>query len=141
MSPASPSLETFWNDYPLCERKCHQDVFSSQSCTLQNSCGCSQGCLCLIDTCLCATPSWLIAVSQCVGRECGRAAVSEAAGIASSGCNDHGLTLAILPQSLIQAGLAAVSSTSDKFSTSSVSSGMHRGLFFFFHITCIRNED
>ena len=125
-SPSRPNPNsdpsTFWNDYPACERQCHQDVYSNQSCTLQNSCDCSGGCLCLDDDCLCATLSWLIAVSQCVGKECGPAAVTEAASIASSGCGSYGLTLAVSSQSLIQGGLAALPTTSGTVSTSSLSS-------------------
>ena len=118
----SQSTETFWNDYPPCERQCHQSVYGNQSCTLQNNCACS-GCLCLADSCLCETDSWLIAVSHCIGQECGAAAVTEAASIASSGCDSHSLTLAVSPQSLIQAGLSAVStSTSPGTSTSSSTS-------------------
>ena len=125
-APSRPTPDsnpsTFWNDYPACERQCHEDVYNNQSCTLQNSCGCSGGCLCLDDDCLCATPSWLIAVSQCVGEECGPAAVTEAASIASSGCGSYGLALAVDPQSLIQEGLAVVPTTSGTVSTSSGSS-------------------
>ncbi len=107
----SQSVETFWNDYPDCERQCHQSVYISQSCTLQNSCSCS-GCLCLADSCLCETSSWLIAVSQCVGQQCGALAVSEAAGIANKACNGNGYPLAVNEQDLIAAGLAAVLPTS-----------------------------
>lgn len=119
-SNANGNPSTFWNDYPACERQCHQDVYSNQSCTLPNDCACSGGCLCLNDDCLCATPSWLIAVSQCVGEQCGSSAVTEAASIASSACGSHGLTLAVNEQSLIQEGLAA-SSTTGTSSTSSAS--------------------
>ena len=102
---------TFWNDYPACERQCHQDIYGNESCTLQNDCACTGGCLCLNDDCLCTTSSWLTAVSQCVEEQCGSSAVTEAASIASSGCGSHGFTLAVSPQSLIQEGPAA-SSTS-----------------------------
>ena len=133
-SPSTPQSNpnsnpsTFWNNYPACERQCHQDVYSNQSCSLQNSCDCSGGCLCLDDDCLCATPSWLIAVSQCVGEECGSAAVTEAASIVSSGCGSYGLTLAVNPHSLIREGLAVVPTTSRTVSTSSLSSCMSLSL-------------
>ena len=127
-SPSTPQSNTngnpstFWDDYPACEKQCHQDIYSNQSCTLQNSCACSGGCLCLNDDCLCETASWLVAVSQCIGKECGPAAVTEAASIASSACGNNDLTLAVNPQSLIQDGLAAVPTTSGASSTSSLSS-------------------
>ena len=105
------SVSTFWNDYPDCERQCHQTVYENQSCTLQNNCECS-GCLCLADSCLCETSSWLIAVSQCIGQQCGSSAVSDAATIASNSCAGNGYPLAVSEQSLIAAGLAVIPSTS-----------------------------
>jgi hypothetical protein len=104
---AAASPETFWSDYPACEELCHQTVWAAQNCSLANTClGCS-GCLCLIDDCLCATSSWLTAVAQCIGKECGAAAAVEAAGIAASACGSYGLTLAIPQQQLASIGEAA----------------------------------
>ena len=102
---AGPS--TFWSDYPLCEELCHERVWSSQNCSLQNSCSGCSGCLCLADSCLCATSSWLTAVAQCIGQQCGAQAAVEAAGIAASGCGSNGLNLAIPQQQLASIGEAA----------------------------------
>src|SRR2546423_269109 len=106
--------ETFWNDYPACERQCHQSIWADQSCSLPNSCSGCLGCLCLQDNCLCATQSWLIAVSKCVGQICGAFAVSEAASIASSSCGSSGLSLAMSEQELINYGLAVIPPSTSK---------------------------
>lgn len=117
------SISTFWNDYPDCERQCHQTVYGNQSCILQNDCECS-GCLCLADSCLCETSSWLITVSQCIGQQCGSSAVSDAATIASNSCAGNGYPLAVSEQSLIAAGIAALPSTSVS-NTASTSPSKH----------------
>ncbi len=108
----SPS--TFWNDYPACQEQCHQNVWANQQCSLTSICGCASGtesgCLCLADSCLCATSSWLTAVAQCIGQECDAAAVTQAASIAASGCAAHTVSLAIPTSELISIGLAAMSS-------------------------------
>jgi hypothetical protein len=98
---------TFWSDYPTCEDACHQSVWASQSCSLANSCSCS-GCLCLADSCLCETSSWLTAVAQCIGEQCGSSGVFDAAGIASSACAGNGYLLAVPSASLVSIGLAAL---------------------------------
>ncbi|PMD15460.1 hypothetical protein NA56DRAFT_650163 [Hyaloscypha hepaticicola] len=105
LSAGNPA--TFWSDYPTCEDACHQSVWSSQSCTLSNSCSCA-GCLCLADSCLCETSSWLTAVAQCIGEQCGASAVSDAAGIAASACVKNGYPLVVPSASLVSIGLAAV---------------------------------
>ena len=110
VTASAQSVSTFWNDYPDCEKQCHQTVYGNQSCTLQNNCACA-GCLCLADSCLCETSSWLIAVTQCIGQQCGASAVSDAAGIASSACAGNGYPLVVSEQSLIADGLAAIPST------------------------------
>ena len=106
----SQSPATFWNDYPACERQCHQTVYGNLSCTLQNTCGCNNGCLCLQDSCLCVTSSWLTAVAQCIGQQCGADAVKEAAGICNSGCNSYGIAMNPDESTFISEGLAAVPS-------------------------------
>jgi hypothetical protein len=101
------SVATFFADYPPCVNQCCQTVYNSRWCSLANSCLCS-GCLCLSDSCLCQTSSWLIAVAQCIGEQCGANAVTEGAGIANSACAANGYQLAVSEQSLIAVGLAAV---------------------------------
>jgi hypothetical protein len=98
---------TFWSDYPTCEDDCHQSVWASQSCSLANSCSCS-GCLCLLDSCLCETSSWLTAVAQCIGEQCGSSGVIDAASIASSACAGAGYPLVVPSASLVSIGLAAI---------------------------------
>jgi len=98
---------TFWGDYPTCEDNCHQSVWAASSCSLSNTCSCS-GCLCLADSCLCETPSWLTAVAQCIGEQCGSAGVVNAASIASSACAGNGYVLAVPSASLVSIGLAAI---------------------------------
>jgi len=100
------------------DRQCHQTVYGNQSCTLQNNCACA-GCLCLADSCLCETSSWLIAVTQCIGEQCGASAVSDAAGIASSACAGNGYPLVVSEQSIIAEGLAAIPSTTAATTTAS----------------------
>ena len=109
---------TFWNDYPACEKSCHQTVYGTQSCTLQNTCGCNGSCLCIIDSCLCATASWLTAVAQCIGQQCGSAAVYDAASISNSGCNSNDVPMALSTSAFIQAGLAAIPTTTTATSKS-----------------------
>lgn len=101
------SVATFFDNYSPCANQCCQSVYNSHSCTLANSCLCS-GCLCLSDSCLCQTSSWLIAVAQCIGEQCGASAVTDAAGIGYSACAVNGYQLAVSEQSLIAIGLAAV---------------------------------
>jgi hypothetical protein len=98
---------TFWSDYPTCEDACHQSVWNAQSCTLANVCSCD-GCLCLADSCLCETSSWLTAVAQCIGEQCGSSAVIDAAGIASSACARNEYPLVVPSASLVSIGLAAL---------------------------------
>ena len=107
-STGDPAI--FWGDYPPCEDNCHQSVWASQSCSLSNSCSCS-GCLCLVDSCLCETSSWLIAVAQCIGEQCGSSAVTNAAYIAQSACADSGDGLAVPSAELVSIGLAAIPTT------------------------------
>jgi hypothetical protein len=49
-----------------------------------------------------------MAVAQCIGQECGAAAVTQAAAIAASGCAAHDVGLAIPTSGLISIGLAAI---------------------------------
>ena len=112
--------DTFWNDYPACEETCHQTVYSNQACQLQNNCACN-GCLCIIDSCLCATVSWLTAVAQCIGQQCGSAAVYDASSICNAGCDSHNVGMALSTSAFIQAGLAAVPTTATATSMSSPS--------------------
>lgn len=111
----SQNPDTFWSDYPACEEKCHQSVWADQQCSLQNSCGCTSGqtsgCLCLADKCLCVTNSWLITVSQCIGQQCGSAAVTNAASIVQNACSGKGYNLAVPSSELVSAGLAAITTT------------------------------
>jgi hypothetical protein len=120
---ATGNPATFWSDYPTCEDDCHQSVWSSQSCSLANSCSCS-GCLCLADSCLCETSSWLTAVAQCIGEQCGSSGVIDAASIASSACAGAGYPLVVPSASLVSIGLAALPATSTQETTvkSSISS-------------------
>jgi hypothetical protein len=104
---AQGNVQTFWNDYPPCEEACHESVFNSQQCTLENDCDCS-GCLCLADSCLCETSSWLIAVAQCIGQSCGTADVTTAASIAQSACNGNGFALAVGSAALVSYSMAAI---------------------------------
>jgi hypothetical protein len=101
---------TFWSDYPACEDNCHQSVWASQSCSLSNSCSCT-GCLCLADSCLCETPSWLIAVAQCIGEQCGISGVNDAANIVQSACAGNGFALAVPSAELVSVGIAALPTT------------------------------
>jgi hypothetical protein len=108
---AQENVQTFWSDYPPCEEACHESVFTSQQCTLENSCGlvgCSGGCLCLDDRCFCRTSSWLIAVAQCIGKSCGASDVTMAASILQSACDGNGLALAVGTATLISYGMAAI---------------------------------
>jgi hypothetical protein len=107
--------QTFWSDYPTCEEQCHESVWASQQCTLSNDCMCSAGsssnCLCLADSCLCTTSSWLIAVAQCVGKTCGADDVTTAASIVASACNGNGYGLAVASTALVSYGMAAIATT------------------------------
>lgn len=110
----SQNPSTFWSDYPPCEEQCHESVWSSQQCSLANACGCGldENCLCLADQCLCQTSSWLIAVAQCIGQNCGATAVTDAASIAASACAGNDFALAVPSSSLVSIGLAALPGTS-----------------------------
>lgn len=119
---AAGNPATFWSDYPPCEDACHQSVWSSQSCSLANSCSCA-GCLCLADSCLCETSSWLTAVAQCIGEQCGSAGVVDAAGIAEIACVNNGYPLVVPSASLVSIGLAAVPATSSETGGSVVTAG------------------
>jgi hypothetical protein len=109
-SQSDPQL--FWADYPACEEQCHESVWADQQCSLSNSCDCtagsSSGCLCLADSCLCETTSWLIAVAQCIGQSCGAADVTTAASIVSSACTGNGFKLAVASTALVSYGMAAI---------------------------------
>ncbi|KUJ23481.1 uncharacterized protein LY89DRAFT_728226 [Mollisia scopiformis] len=117
---------TFWSDYPACEDNCHQSVWASQSCTLSNSCSCS-GCLCLADSCLCETASWLTAVAQCIGAQCGSSGVINAAGIASSACEGAGFLLVLPSASLVSIGMAALPAATTQGSTAKSTTGSGTG--------------
>ncbi|KAE9372646.1 hypothetical protein N431DRAFT_244503 [Stipitochalara longipes BDJ] len=104
---AAGNPATFWSDYPTCEDNCHQSVWAASSCSLANTCACS-GCLCLADSCLCETSSWLTAVAQCIGAQCGSSGVVNAASIAASACAGNGYPLAVPSASLVSIGLAAL---------------------------------
>lgn len=114
LSAGNPA--TFWSDYPTCEDTCHQSVWGAQSCTLSNSCSCA-GCLCLADSCLCETSSWLTAVAQCIGQQCGSSAVVNAASIAASACVKNGYPLVVPSASLVSIGLAAVTAATTQASS------------------------
>jgi hypothetical protein len=118
---AAGNPATFWSDYPTCEDNCHQSVWASQSCSLANFCSCS-GCLCLLDSCLCETSSWLTAVAQCIGEQCGSSGVIDAAGIASSACAGGGYPLVLPSASLVSIGLAALLAASTKATTQETTS-------------------
>ena len=117
---AQANVQTFWQDYPSCEEACHESVFTSQQCSLENSCGCS-GCLCLADSCLCETSSWLIAVAQCIGQSCGASDVTTAASIVQSACNGNGFALAIGSAALVSYGIAAIPKSTDAATTNAAS--------------------
>lgn len=110
----SQNPQTFWSDYPSCEEQCHISVYTSQQCSLKNTCGCgsASNCLCLADSCLCTTSSWLISVAQCIGQNCGAAAVTDAASIVSSACAGNGFNLAVPSTELVSAGIAAITTSS-----------------------------
>ena len=102
----------YWQDYTNdCEASCLTNIFNTQQCTLANACN-SNNCLTLDDSCLCGTSSWLIAVSQCIGKNCGAGAVHDAAAIASSECNNSGTAMSLSEDKIIQIGLAAAPSKS-----------------------------
>jgi len=116
LTNAQADPQTFWSDYPTCEEQCHESVWASQQCTLSNACPCfssssSNSCLCLADSCLCTTSSWLIAVAQCIGRTCGAEDVTTAASIAASACDGNGYGLAIASTALVSYGIAAIATT------------------------------
>lgn len=117
---------TFWSDYPTCEEQCHESVWASQQCSLENSCECDSGqmsaCLCLADRCLCVTGSWLIAVAQCIGHQCGSAAVTDAATIVQHACIANGFSLAVSTSELVSVGLAAIPTTTTTTTASSSAS-------------------
>ena len=101
-----------WQDYTNdCEASCLTDIFNTQQCSLANACN-SNNCLTLDDSCLCGTSSWLIAVSQCIGKNCGAGAVHDAAAIASNECSGSGIAMSLSEDKIIQIGLAAAPSTS-----------------------------
>lgn len=111
---ADPQI--FWNDYPPCEEQCHESVWAAQKCSLPNTCGCttssgSGSCLCLADSCLCETSSWLIAVAQCIGKTCGAGDATTAASIAASACSGNGFRLAVASTALVSYGMAAIPTT------------------------------
>ncbi|KAF4629521.1 hypothetical protein G7Y89_g8624 [Cudoniella acicularis] len=75
-------------------------------------------------SCLCETSSWLIAVAQCIGEQCGSAAVTDAAGIASIACVGNGYPLVVPSASLVSIGLAALPQTNTlQAATSTASAG------------------
>jgi hypothetical protein len=83
----------YWQDYTNdCEASCLTSVFNTQQCTLANTCN-SNNCLTLDDSCLCGTSSWLTAVSQCIGKNCGAGAVHNAAAITSNECSGSGTAM------------------------------------------------
>jgi hypothetical protein len=88
------------------------DVWTAQQCTLPSACGCGM-CMCFANSCLCATCSWVEAVIQCVGWQCGAAAVTTAVGIAYSGCLSDGYGFPVPTAQLVSIGLAAISSSSN----------------------------
>ena len=100
-----------WSNFPPCAAQCHVDVWTAQQCTLPNACGCGT-CMCFANSCLCSTSSWAEAVIQCVGSQCGAAAVTTAAGIAYSGCLSAGYGFPVPTAELVSIGLAAISSSS-----------------------------
>lgn len=109
----------YWQDYTNdCEASCLTSIFNTQQCTLANACN-SNNCLTLDDSCLCGTSSWLIAVSQCIGKSCGASAVHDAAAIASNECSSSGTAMSLSEDKIIQIGLAAAPSTSQATPTAS----------------------
>lgn len=112
-------LQDFWADYPSCEAQCHISVWQSQQCSLANSCS-TDNCLVLEDSCLCVTNSWLTAVSQCIGADCGADAVTQAAGIAQNGCSSYGIAMSMSEQAVIDDGLAVISSSSSVMVSTSI---------------------
>jgi hypothetical protein len=101
-----------WSNFPPCAAQCHVDVWTAQQCTLPNACGCGV-CMCFANSCLCATSSWAEAVIQCVGSQCGAAAVTTAVGIAYSGCLSAGYGFPVPTAQLVSIGLVAISSSSN----------------------------
>jgi hypothetical protein len=67
----------------------------------------------LIDSCICLTPSWLTAVAQCVGHQCGAEAAIDSASLAAIGCGSNGLSLAIPELELASIGEAAAGVASE----------------------------
>ena len=107
---AAGNPSTFWSDYPSCENTAHQSVWAAQSCSLQNACSCN-GCLCLEDSCLCNTVSWLTAVAKEIGKQCGSSAVSDAYGISSGACSGAGYPMVLNETAWMAAGDAAAATT------------------------------
>jgi hypothetical protein len=102
----------YWQNYTNdCEASCLTNIFNTQQCTLANACN-SNNCLTLDDSCLCGTSSWLTAVSQCIGKNCGASAVYDAAAITSDGCSSSGTAMSLSEDKVIKIGLAAAPSTS-----------------------------
>ena len=101
-----------WANFPPCAAQCHVDVWTDQQCTLPNACGCGV-CMCFANSCLCSTSSWAEAVIECVGSQCGAAAVTTAVGIAYSGCLSGGYGFPVPTTQLLSIGLAAISSSSN----------------------------
>ena len=107
-----------WSNFPPCAAQCHVDVWTAQQCTLPNACGCG-ACMCFANSCLCATSSWAEAVIQCVGSQCGAAAVTTAVDIAYSGCLSDGYGFPVPTAQLVGIGLAVISTSSNVVISSS----------------------
>ena len=118
-STSDPSM--FWNDYPTCECNCHTSVWNSQSCTLQNTCGCSA-------RCLCETTYWLLEVSKCISQSCSASAMSNTASIVNVSCASNGYPLTISTEAIIDAGLAAMNPTSGKSNQLTFNMSIHGSL-------------
>jgi hypothetical protein len=95
---ASQSTETYWSDYPLCSEICHQENFAASGCPLTNAC-------------LCENVSWLEAVARCIALNCPASQLADSATICQNGCDNSDTPMAISPEQFIQAGEAAVTSS------------------------------
>jgi hypothetical protein len=116
-------VNPFWglSGYPSCTQTCLQNIYTTQQCSLSNNCrsSCFTPCICLVHGCLCETPSWLIAVAQCIGKTCSTDNVTIAASIAESVCTGQGYKLAVASSAFVSYGIAAAPTSASSLNPTS----------------------
>ncbi|MCJ1358442.1 MAG: hypothetical protein MMC33_008442 [Icmadophila ericetorum] len=104
----SSSTLTFWGDYPPCAENCHEQLFASSGCPLE-------------DSCLCENPTWLQNNAACIAINCPDGQLIESANICDNACIGAGFPMAITLDEFISYGELAAESASASASASTTS--------------------